>query len=130
MGSRGSSSGANKFTGIGVFSNAAFDAKNDARSGLIMAINRYNLNKGENELPIKKISDDGYWMTLGNNDKVPTRDMLDRLDIRMDMPKGWQVDKGATTAPRGLTWINNSKSRFGGEFKQAMIPTSFIKRSK
>lgn len=36
---------------------------------------------------------------------------------------GWRVDKGATTAPKGLTWVNNGESRFSGKFKQALVPT-------
>lgn len=37
------------------------------------------------------------------------------------LPKGWKYDPGATTAPRGYRWANNGKSRFGGEFKQALV---------
>lgn len=36
-------------------------------------------------------------------------------------PNGWKEDTGATTAPVGYKWINNCKSRFGGEFKQALL---------
>ena len=36
-------------------------------------------------------------------------------------PNGWKEDKGARTAPVGYKWINNCKSRFGGEFKQALL---------
>lgn len=36
-------------------------------------------------------------------------------------PKGWKETKGATTAPKGYTWINNGKSRFGGKRKTALV---------
>ena len=42
------------------------------------------------------------------------------------MPKGWKVDRGATTAPRGYTWVNNGKSMFGGQRRTALIKTSNI----
>lgn len=37
------------------------------------------------------------------------------------IPKGWKECKGASTAPVGYKWINNGKSRFGGEYKNKLI---------
>lgn len=37
------------------------------------------------------------------------------LPIYEHLPEGWKVDKGATNAPLGYVFINNNKSRFGGE---------------
>lgn len=37
------------------------------------------------------------------------------------IPKGWRILIGATTAPRGLVWICNNKSRFGGEYQHALL---------
>lgn len=45
------------------------------------------------------------------------------------MPKGWKVDLGARTAPKGTKWINNGESRFAKDakgnrkFKQALLIT-------
>ncbi len=45
------------------------------------------------------------------------------------IPKGWKVDKGARTAPKGTQWINNGESRFAKDskgnrkFKQALLIT-------
>ena len=39
------------------------------------------------------------------------------------IPKGWKVTEGAQTAPAGYVWINNGKSRFGGEYEQALLKT-------
>lgn len=36
------------------------------------------------------------------------------------IPDGWKIIEGATNAPRGYVWINNGKSRFGGEYQQAL----------
>lgn len=36
--------------------------------------------------------------------------------------ENWKILKGATTAPAGKVWIWNGKSRFGGEYKQKLIP--------
>lgn len=38
------------------------------------------------------------------------------------VPEGWKVIGGATAHPSGYRWINNNKSRFGGEYKQALVP--------
>ena len=37
------------------------------------------------------------------------------------LPKGWKRVEGATTAPRGWYWASNGKSRFGGEYRQALV---------
>lgn len=41
--------------------------------------------------------------------------VLDRL------PEGWRYLDGATTAPLGYRWACNNKSRFGGEYRHALI---------
>lgn len=38
------------------------------------------------------------------------------------VPEGWKVIGGATAHPAGYRWINNNKSRFSGEYKQALVP--------
>ena len=38
------------------------------------------------------------------------------------VPEGWKVIGGATAHPHGYRWINNNKSLFGGEYKQALVP--------
>lgn len=42
------------------------------------------------------------------------------------MPKGWRVINGATTAPQGYIWICNGKSRFGGEYKNGLLPVTAL----
>ena len=34
-----------------------------------------------------------------------------------------KMPEGAQAAPAGHIWINNGKSRFGGEYKQALLKT-------
>lgn len=40
---------------------------------------------------------------------------LDRL------PEGWRYLGGSTTAPLGYRWACNIKSRFGGEYRHALV---------
>ena len=40
---------------------------------------------------------------------------LDRLS------KGWRYLDGATTAPLGYRWACNGRSRFGGEYRSALV---------
>ena len=53
------------------------------------------------------------------------RRKMNELGVQTDKfeVRGWQVDKGATTAPAGYTWINNGESRFSDKFKQTLFPT-------
>lgn len=37
-----------------------------------------------------------------------------------EAPDG-RIDECATTAPKGTKWMNNGKSRFGGEFRQWLV---------
>ena len=37
------------------------------------------------------------------------------------VPEGWIKTEGATTAPKGYTWYNNGKSRFGGEYQNVLV---------
>lgn len=36
-------------------------------------------------------------------------------------PKGWTKLSNATTSPKGYSWYSNGKSRFGGEYKSALV---------
>jgi len=40
---------------------------------------------------------------------------LNNVSVFSEIPKGWGVIKGATTAPKGSIWISNQKSMFSGE---------------
>lgn len=44
-----------------------------------------------------------------------TARVLDRL------PDGWRYLDGASTAPVGYRWACNNRSRFGGEYRSALI---------
>lgn len=44
------------------------------------------------------------------------------MEVLDHVPEGWKVIGGATAHPSGYRWINNNKSRFGGEYKQALVP--------
>lgn len=37
------------------------------------------------------------------------------------VPEGWIKTEGATAAPKGYTWYNNGKSRFGGEYQNVLV---------
>ena len=37
------------------------------------------------------------------------------------VPEGWRVVGGCTNAPAGCRFINNNKSRFGGEYQHALV---------
>ena len=37
------------------------------------------------------------------------------------VPEGWKVVGGCTNAPAGYRFINNKKSRFGGEYQHALV---------
>ena len=43
------------------------------------------------------------------------------------VPKGWQENTNATTAPKGYTWIDNGKSHFDKDYKSAIVPVSALK---
>lgn len=45
--------------------------------------------------------------------------MIDKT-IYETLPEGWKVIDGATNHPRGMHWINNGKSLFDKEYKQAL----------
>lgn len=48
-------------------------------------------------------------------------DITKKDRIFTTMPDGWTEIKGAMTAPVGCIWICNNKSRFGGEYEQALL---------
>lgn len=43
------------------------------------------------------------------------------------VPKGWQENTNATTAPKGYTWIDNGKNAFSKDYKSAIVPVSALK---
>jgi len=43
------------------------------------------------------------------------------VELLQEIPEGWKISEGAL-APRGFVWINNGKSRFGGEYVAALVP--------
>lgn len=43
------------------------------------------------------------------------------LPIFDKLPEGWKIDKDATNAPNGYVFINNNKSRFGGERETGLM---------
>ena len=44
-----------------------------------------------------------------------------KLFVCNSLPNGWKIDALALTAPKGFLWINNGKSRFGGEYISALL---------
>lgn len=44
------------------------------------------------------------------------------MEVLDHVPDGWRVLRGTTTEPKGYCFINNNKSRFGGEYKHALVP--------
>lgn len=44
------------------------------------------------------------------------------------VPKGWQENTNATTAPKGYTWVDNGKSHFDKDYKSAIVPVSALRR--
>lgn len=57
---------------------------------------------------------------------------MDHLEVDADMevldkvPDGWAVLDGALTAPRGYVFVYNRKSRWGGEYRHALVPEKVI----
>lgn len=49
-------------------------------------------------------------------DKHPKYPVFDKV------PDGWKVLNGAVNHPKGLRWISNGKSRFGGDYERALVP--------
>lgn len=45
------------------------------------------------------------------------------VEIFDKAPDGYIKLEGATTAPKGYEWYSNGKSRFGGEYKNALVKT-------
>ena len=43
------------------------------------------------------------------------------IKIITELPEGWKVNDGATTAPDGYVWVNNNKPLFGGQYKHALL---------
>lgn len=43
------------------------------------------------------------------------------IKVLTEMPKGWRVLEGATTAPIGYKWISNGKSFFSKDFESALL---------
>lgn len=57
-----------------------------------------------------------------------TAEFLKDKTIKETMPDGWKITEGATTAPRGYTWINNGESLFNGKRQSALIRTNNIRK--
>lgn len=57
---------------------------------------------------------------------------MDHLEVDVDtevldkVPDGWVVLDGALTAPRGYVFVCNRKSRWGGEYRHALVPEKVI----
>ena len=49
------------------------------------------------------------------------------MEVLDHVPEGWKVVPRATAGPPGYRWINNNKSRFGGEYKHALVPEGFAR---
>ena len=45
------------------------------------------------------------------------------------VPEGFIKTENATTAPKGYTWYNNGKSRFGGEYENVLVKDSGIQET-
>ena len=43
------------------------------------------------------------------------------IKVLNEVPKGWRVLEGATTAPVGYKWISNGKSFFSKDFESALL---------
>lgn len=43
------------------------------------------------------------------------------VKILNKLPNGWRVIEGALTAPIGYKWVNNGKSVFSKEYRQALL---------
>lgn len=118
MGSRGASAGASTNGGPKLTA----DTKSQLRS---LAVEYERLSKAFDELNEEGVpaGSPRYNAVFDDWQKVSRK--MEKLGVETDVFKvnGWQVDKGATTAPKGYTWINNGESRFGGKFKQALFPT-------
>ena len=78
--------------------------------------------ESENEVP--------WWERDDNADEYDEEDEANEVleyfkkagvDIIDKMPEGWKETKGSTTAPLGYKWVDNNKSRFGGERQRALL---------
>lgn len=63
----------------------------------------------------------------GDCDKCDKEDeemsvLIKGMEVLDHVPDGWRVLRGTTTEPKGYRFINNNKSRFGGEYKHALVP--------
>lgn len=47
--------------------------------------------------------------------------LLKTTKVFTEMPDGWRVLTGATTAPVGYKWITNGKPLFTKEYQQALL---------
>lgn len=63
-----------------------------------------------------------------------TQQQIDRFierggRVEDTVPEGFIKTEGATTAPKGYTWYNNGKSRFGGEYQNVLVKDSGIQET-
>lgn len=61
---------------------------------------------------------------------IPTEEATQRAqsmaNILQEVPEGWNIDEGATTAPAGYVWVTNGESRFSGNRQSALVPETAI----
>ena len=61
---------------------------------------------------------------------IPTEEATQRAqsmaNILQEVPEGWNIDEGATTAPAGYVWVTNGESRFSGNRQSALVPEAVI----
>lgn len=61
---------------------------------------------------------------------IPTEEATQRAqsmaNIMQEVPDGWNITEGATTAPLGYVWVDNGKSMFSGERQTALVPEAAV----
>lgn len=63
-----------------------------------------------------------YGLEKTSNEKYTVDYFKQRgVEIKDSVPEGYVKLEGATTAPKGYEWYSNGKSRFGGEYKNALV---------
>lgn len=61
---------------------------------------------------------------------IPTEEATQRAqsmaNVMREVPDGWNITEGATTAPLGYVWVDNGKSMFSGERQTALVPEAAV----
>ena len=47
--------------------------------------------------------------------------LINKIEVVNNIPNGWKILEGATTAPKGYKWIYNNKSLFSKKRKKALL---------